>query len=113
MEVKWSDNQDREHGVLTALEKQLGDKYLLDESLTHGVYFVGWNGKLGPFPASLKKPVATAQGLKEFLIGRAQTYCSRQSLDIRVVVFDLHYPLRASKKNKKSATQAKPDFGGE
>lgn len=43
IEVKWSDNDD----ISTSLKNQLGEKYLRDEQLTHGIYLVGWTGAFG------------------------------------------------------------------
>ena len=40
LELKWSDNPD----VSTSLVEQLGEEYLVGQSLTHGIYLVGWNG---------------------------------------------------------------------
>ena len=42
IEVKWSDNKE----VSIGLTEQLGQHYLVDGGLTHGIYFVGWCGKL-------------------------------------------------------------------
>ncbi|MEM6275067.1 MAG: hypothetical protein AAF735_07495 [Myxococcota bacterium] len=38
IELKWVDHRD----VCQSLETQLGQKYLLEEKQTHGIYFVGW-----------------------------------------------------------------------
>lgn len=43
IEIKWSDNND----ISTSLRYQLGEKYLRGESLTHGIYLVGWTGAFG------------------------------------------------------------------
>jgi hypothetical protein len=44
VEVKWSTN-DETH---SALVDQLGQRYLLGENLTHGVFLVGWTGEWRP-----------------------------------------------------------------
>lgn len=44
VEVKWSDNLD----LLTALEDQLGTRYLIGERLSHGILVVGWVGSWRP-----------------------------------------------------------------
>jgi hypothetical protein len=44
VEIKWSTNSD----TGTALLEQLGKKYLLGESLRHGVFLVGWSGLWNP-----------------------------------------------------------------
>jgi len=41
IEVKWSDNRD----VAVSLERQLGEKYLVGQDESHGVYVVGWIGR--------------------------------------------------------------------
>lgn len=41
IELKWSDNAE----VSTSLVEQLGKEYLLENSLTHGIYLVGWCGR--------------------------------------------------------------------
>lgn len=49
IEVKWSDDSREEDGISTALEGQLGAKYMKEENLTHGIFVVGYTGKLGPW----------------------------------------------------------------
>ena len=44
VEIKWSTNPETK----TALVDQLGQKYLIGEQLTHGIYVVGWSGWWGP-----------------------------------------------------------------
>ena len=41
LELKWSGNAE----VSTSLVEQLGKGYLLENSLTHGIYLVGWCGR--------------------------------------------------------------------
>jgi hypothetical protein len=100
IEIKWSDNKDTDHNVSTALQKQLGDKYMRDEGLKHGIFLVGWNGKLGSWQAKTQAPSPTCEDLTENLISQANCYCTETGLAIRVVVFDLHYPTRSSSKRR-------------
>lgn len=51
IEVKWSDNAE----VSTSLVEQLGKGYLLENSLTHGIYLVGWCGRGASSPEALRE----------------------------------------------------------
>jgi hypothetical protein len=44
VEVKWSTNDETRVGLVD----QLGNRYLLGETLTHGIFLVGWSGEWWP-----------------------------------------------------------------
>lgn len=44
VEIKWSTNAETRSGLV----EQLGERYLLGERLTHGVFLVGWSGTWRP-----------------------------------------------------------------
>lgn len=90
IEVKWSDNEEMSVG----LSDQLGDNYLMQEALTHGIYLVGWNGKIywkkraGIHPKPKKCPTELQQRLEE----QAQRYSGTQkNIKIIPIVFDLRW----------------------
>jgi len=96
IEVKWSDNRDPKHNASTALTTQLGERYLIGDGQTHGIYLVGWNGRLGTWKRSAGKPPAkpvTPQTLEEALKRQAQAFCaSNKEVAIEAVVLDLAWP---------------------
>lgn len=90
IEVKWSDNEE----MSVSLYDQLGDKYLIQEGLTHGIYLVGWNGKIcwkkraGIHPQPKKCPTELQQRLEE----QTQRYSENQkNIKIIPIVFDLRW----------------------
>lgn len=92
IEVKWSDNSGAKRGVSTGLTEQLGKDYLLEENLSHGVFLVGWNGKLGTWKRTAgarpkeRSPVALLEALQR----QAKDFCSEhRGLNIRPIVWDL------------------------
>ena len=92
IEVKWSDNGDEKRGVSTGLTEQLGKDYLLESKAKHGIFLVGWNGKLGTWKRSAEpRPLAkTAEALKEALHRQAQQFRrDHPEIDIRPIVWDL------------------------
>jgi hypothetical protein len=91
IEVKWSDNGDHERGVSTSLTEKLGKHYLLNEGLAHGVYLVGWNGKLGTWrDSAVPKPTGGAEGLRNALLIQAERFRQQHpGIDIRPVVWHL------------------------
>ncbi len=92
IEVKWSDNSDNERGVSTSLTEQLGKKYLLSEGLTHGVFLVGWTGKLGTWKktAGPRPQEKTAASLAKVLQRQADEFGREHStIDIRPTVWDV------------------------
>lgn len=91
IEVKWSDNGGEKRGVSTGLTEQLGTDYLLKEGLSHGVFLVGWNGRLGRWRGQGgPRPEASAKGLRATLQRQAHEFCSKHNgLDIRPIVWDL------------------------
>ena len=101
IEVKWSDN-DKRPNISTALMKQLGDNYLRGDDKTHGIYLVGWNGRLGKWRTDAGQPPDEAQGaigLQTALQRQAAEYMDTHAgIRIVPVVFDLVWP---SERNKK------------
>ncbi len=95
IEVKWSDNNDSERNTSTALMDQLGDRYLLGDNKTHGIYFVGWNGRLCSWRkrgGNRPKP-ANANSLTNAFRRQAKEYKERYSaIRIEPVVIDLEWP---------------------
>lgn len=95
IEVKWSDNEGRPN-VSTALMKQLGNSYLRGDDKTHGIYLVGWNGRLGTWRTNAGPPPDKdlgACGLQAVLQRQADKYMETHP-EIRIVpiVFDLVWP---------------------
>jgi hypothetical protein len=89
IEVKWSTN--RETG--TGLVSQLGQRYLLGEGLTHGVFLVGWSGEWRPGDGS---GASTAVGgLERFLTNQRDDFChaGQQGGGLRIEPFilDVHW----------------------
>jgi hypothetical protein len=81
IEVKWSDNQ----GVWAALVDQLGQRYLRDQGLTHGIYLVGDCGKW----SSKDRP---AGGIPDSVEGGFRSQTSQfQGLLIEPIVLDLQW----------------------
>lgn len=96
IEVKWSDNSDRDRNTSIALMKQLGDRYLLADGKTHGIYLVGWNGRLGTWRTEAgnrpEKPL-TPQTLEMAFQRQSQEYTDdHDGVRIRPVVIDLAWP---------------------
>lgn len=92
IEVKWSDNED----VSTSLASQLGEQYLVQENLTHGIYFVGWNNRptwKKCAPGHRPTTPYTLPKVREALQDQADRF-TRQYPDavIRVVMADLSWP---------------------
>jgi hypothetical protein len=85
IEVKWSDNKD----LSTALSEQLGQDYLLKDGLKHGIYLVGWIGRVKWKSASGPKP-STPEALAEALRAQAERFRKdHPEVDIRPLVWDL------------------------
>lgn len=97
IEVKWSDNEDKERGVSTGLKKQLGEKYLLDERSNYGIFLVGWNGTLGRWhdptidrPEEKELPGSLLRAL-ERQAGEFQR--EHPEIVVQPLVLDLSWPL--------------------
>ena len=95
IEVKWSHNND----IAISQIDQLGTDYLLKAGKTHGIYLVGWTGRLGRWPKTsgprLKTPV-TAPSLCAALAAQASAFCQNHpGIHVRPLVFDLDWPERA------------------
>lgn len=82
IEIKWSDNAD----VSTSLVDQLGEDYLLNNGLTHGLYLVGWSVPTRRWP--------DREACQAELAGQAQLFRqSHPELRIDPLVMDLSlYP---------------------
>jgi hypothetical protein len=91
IEVKWSDNNDAQRGISTALTEQLGRTYLLGEGLHHGVFLVGWTGTLGTWKRTAgPRPEPTPVALAETLRRQAEEFRREYpDIDIRPVVWDI------------------------
>lgn len=95
IEIKWSDNDE----VSTSLIQQLGDGYLLQNGLTHGIYLVGWSGEPGPWkgtargkrPTPRTDPAAWQTALDEQAQLFVQDHPDRPGLRITPVVLDLSW----------------------
>lgn len=88
IELKWSSNVE----LQTSLQNQLGDDYLISQSISHGIYLVGWTAPpvstkriVGKVPVQHSKP-----DLETLLEQQASDYRLRQpELRITPVVIDL------------------------
>ena len=78
----------------TSLVEQLGKRYLRGESLTHGIFFVGWSGKWRP---GTRKGVRDLYALRSFLLTQRNNYVQKgaegDGLRIEPFVMDLSYPI--------------------
>ncbi len=95
IEVKWSDNKDDKKNVSTGLMEQLGECYLRGTGETHGIFVVGWNGRLGKWRtrANPRPKENSATALAERLAEQAKTYNQKfPSIHIRSLVIDLTWP---------------------
>ncbi len=104
VEIKWSENRD----MSTSLGKQLGDKYLVGEHRTHGIYLVAWTGKVLGWKKKAQTSVpADPDALRKALEKQAATYVAAHSgLAIHPFVFDIVWPARVSvpKRRKKKSS---------
>jgi hypothetical protein len=90
IEVKWSDNSDAHRGISTALTEQLGRIYLLEEGLHHGVFLVGWTGKLGSWRRGAGPRPRGPAALAEALSRQAEEFRREHpTIHIRPLVWDL------------------------
>jgi hypothetical protein len=111
IEVKWSDNGGQQRGISTGLPRQLGQDYLLAENLGHGIYLVGWTGKLGTWnPSAGPKPANSREALAEALRRQADQFRrDHPEIDIRPIVWDLRLstsePTTVSPKRRRGSNQ--------
>jgi len=87
IEVKWSDNVE----VETSLETQLGEKYLLGEGRSHGIFLVGWSGW---WRQKGKRRSRDRNSVASYLADQARRFCDaegRRHLRIRPVVLGLDW----------------------
>jgi hypothetical protein len=94
IEVKWSDNA----GVSTNLVTQLGEDYLLQNNLTHGIYLVGWSGAVTkPWKSDLgaaPEPRSSRDAWQKALEDQARLFCqanAERGLRIVPLVMDLSW----------------------
>ena len=91
IELKWSDNK----GTKASLITQLGRRYLLRESLTHGIYLVGWNGTW----AAKRGAEPSLHHLSQFLKTQAGEFTGEsgegKGCRIEPIVLDLSFPPRS------------------
>lgn len=87
IETKWSNHRE----LAKSLEEQLGLKYLVEEGKTHGVYLVGWWGRLSwrGVPDS-RRPENDPRSIRRSLELRAERFMMKHpGYRIRVIVLDL------------------------
>jgi hypothetical protein len=93
IEVKWSDNRSERRGISTGLPQQLGREYLLADAdgSKHGIYLVGWTGRLGTWNSSAgAKPANSREALAEAFAHQADRFRrDYPEIDIRPIVWDL------------------------
>ena len=95
IEIKWSDNAEKNHNVSRALKTQLGEQYLLREQQTHGIFLVGWNGKLRGWKREAgrrPKPPSVATLEKALTLQAEEFRADHPELSVRAVVLDLEWP---------------------
>jgi hypothetical protein len=89
IEVKWSTNQETRSGLVD----QLGQRYLVGEALTHGIFLVGWSGEWRPGDGSGKN--TDLRGLEEYLLSQRDDFCRLgqpgEKLRIEPFVLDVHW----------------------
>jgi hypothetical protein len=90
IEVKWSDNQE----ICTALEEQLGKKYLIEEQQSDGIYAVAWTGS-GKIPGYTKLAAAsptTAAELQKLLSVQADGFmAANRGVQVAAHVLDAEW----------------------
>ena len=91
IEVKWSDNA----GVSTSLVTQLGEDYLLQNNLTHGIYLVGWSASTKPWKSTVSpapEPRSSPEAWQKALATQAELFCQAHAgLRIIPLVMDLSW----------------------
>jgi hypothetical protein len=92
VEIKWSTNSE----TRTALDDQLGKKYLLGEQLTHGVFLVGWSGCWQP--GQRRRKSHNLNELVDFLRNQRDEFCRAGHLGegVRIEPFVLNLAWRQS-----------------
>jgi hypothetical protein len=85
VEVKWSTNDETRTGLVS----QLGERYLLGEGLTHGIFLVGWSGEWRPGDGSGAN--TDARELERFLTDQRDDFCraGQQGAGLRIEAFVL------------------------
>jgi hypothetical protein len=94
VEVKWSDNPETKTGLVS----QLGQRYLLGEKLTHGIFLVGWSGDWRPGDGTGTN--TNLSDLERFLARQREKFCAPgqpgERLRIEPYVLDLRWRLPKS-----------------
>jgi hypothetical protein len=89
IEVKWSTNNE----TRTGLVEQLGQRYLLGEQLTHGIFLVGWSGEWRPGDGTGANP--DVDTLVSYLTRQRDDYCrsgqAGAGLRIEPVILDVRW----------------------
>jgi hypothetical protein len=104
IELKWSDNPE----TGTNLVKQLAQKYLLGEQLSHGIYLVGWCGKWKQ-PGRAKLNRTDRKALEAYLIAQRDQYRAAgrgKDLRIETVVLGLEWSDPADQLTRTSRPRA-------
>ena len=85
IETKWSNHPQMARG----LREQLGGRYLVSENKRHGIYLVGWCGRLSWRGVAVARPKEPTS-LKHSLDALAHEFMKEHpGHDVRAVVFDL------------------------
>jgi hypothetical protein len=89
IEMKWSTNGETRTGLVS----QLGERYLLGEGLTHGIFLVGWSGEWRPRDGSGAN--ADIRKLEGFLTNQRDDFCRAgqrgAGLRMEPFVLDVHW----------------------
>ena len=106
IELKWSAHPK----VSTSLRDQLGQEYLINGNVTHGIYLIGWNSagrwrdKTVPAPADLRSPEAW----RNAFIAQAKAFSqTHATISIIPLVIDLAWPGDGGE-NSEKARKATP-----
>jgi hypothetical protein len=102
VEVKWSDNPE----LATGISEQLGKNYLVKEKRTHGIYVVGWCGKMtwqNCKTTNVPNQGRTPQILLQALEQEARLFMdSNPQISILPVVIDIAWKDSSGKSEKQS-----------
>jgi len=107
IEVKWSDNPE----ISTGQVSQLGERYLLENAWTHGIYLVGWCGRAATWSSEALGTAPTSRAGLEAWQASLQEQASlfmqaHQDLVIRPFVMDLAWETRAAEDSVQPAQSA-------
>jgi hypothetical protein len=106
IEVKWSDNSETRSGLVD----QLGERYLLREGLTHGIFLVGWCGEW--CPGAGRHGMTDAEELRRFLRKQKDEFCAPgqpgETLRIEPYVLDARWSQRIGRSDEPDLPESKP-----